>query len=83
VLLRFHFFALHEAPRLHRRAAWQHRGRDAAFLFLVGVSMALSILPWLEQGASPSALTRVAMWRALRILLLGGADRLGDGSARH
>ena len=38
------------------------------FLFVVGVSVALAILPRLEQGAAPSALTRAAMWRALRIL---------------
>ncbi|MBQ4856088.1 DUF1624 domain-containing protein [Rhodanobacter sp. B2A1Ga4] len=43
------------------------------FLFVVGVSVALAILPRLEQGASPSALTRAAMWRALRILALGVA----------
>ncbi|MES1154231.1 MAG: heparan-alpha-glucosaminide N-acetyltransferase domain-containing protein [Rhodanobacter sp.] len=43
------------------------------FLFVVGVSVALAILPRLEQGAAPSALTRAAMWRALRILALGVA----------
>jgi predicted acyltransferase len=43
------------------------------FLFVVGVSVALAISPRLEQGASPSALTRAAMWRALRILVLGVA----------
>lgn len=43
------------------------------FLFVVGVSVALSILPRLEQGAPPDALIRSAMWRALRILLLGVA----------
>ncbi|RCS28656.1 DUF1624 domain-containing protein [Rhodanobacter denitrificans] len=46
------------------------------FLFVVGVSVALAILPRLEQGASPSALTRAAMWRALRILTLGVAINL-------
>jgi predicted acyltransferase len=43
------------------------------FLFVVGVSVALAILPRLEQGTSSAALTRAAMWRALRILLLGVA----------
>ena len=43
------------------------------FLFVVGVSVALAISPRREQGASPSALTRAAMWRALRILALGVA----------
>lgn len=43
------------------------------FLFVVGVSVALAILPRLEQGAAPAALTRAAMWRALRILALGVA----------
>jgi predicted acyltransferase len=43
------------------------------FLFVVGVSVALAILPRLEQGASPAALARTALWRALRILALGVA----------
>ncbi|MGC1548885.1 MAG: heparan-alpha-glucosaminide N-acetyltransferase domain-containing protein [Rhodanobacter sp.] len=43
------------------------------FLFVVGVSVALAILPRLEQGAVPSTLTRAALWRALRILCLGVA----------
>jgi predicted acyltransferase len=43
------------------------------FLFVVGVSVALAILPRLEQGAAPAALTRTALWRALRILALGVA----------
>ena len=34
------------------------------FLFVVGVSVALAILPRLEQGAASSALTRTALWRA-------------------
>ncbi|EIL98904.1 heparan-alpha-glucosaminide N-acetyltransferase domain-containing protein [Rhodanobacter denitrificans] len=46
------------------------------FLFVVGVSVALAILPRLEQGAAPSALTRAATWRALRILALGVAINL-------
>ncbi|MGB5938241.1 MAG: DUF5009 domain-containing protein [Rhodanobacter sp.] len=46
------------------------------FLFVVGVSVALAILPRLEQGAAPSALTRAALWRALRILTLGVAINL-------
>jgi predicted acyltransferase len=43
------------------------------FLFVVGVSVALAILPRLEQGAVPEVLTRAALWRALRILALGVA----------
>jgi predicted acyltransferase len=43
------------------------------FLFVVGVSVALAILPRLEQGTAPVALTRAALWRALRILALGVA----------
>lgn len=43
------------------------------FLFVVGVSVAVSILPRLEQGVPPDALVRSAMWRALRIVLLGVA----------
>jgi predicted acyltransferase len=43
------------------------------FLFVVGVSVALAILPRLEQGAVPGALMRAAGWRALRILALGVA----------
>lgn len=41
------------------------------FLFVVGVSVALAILPRLEQGVSPAVLTRAALWRALRIVGLG------------
>jgi len=43
------------------------------FLFVVGVSVALAILPRREQGVPPAALARSAMWRALRILALGVA----------
>ena len=43
------------------------------FLFVVGVSVALAILPRREQGAAPTALTRTALWRGLRILALGVA----------
>jgi len=43
------------------------------FLFVVGVSVALAILPRLEQGAAPSMLIRAALGRALRILALGVA----------
>ncbi|MFC5527808.1 acyltransferase family protein [Rhodanobacter ginsengisoli] len=47
------------------------------FLFVVGVSVALAVLPRLEQGAAtPAALTRAALWRALRILGLGVAINL-------
>lgn len=43
------------------------------FLFVVGVAVALAILPRLEQGAAPANLSRAALWRALRILALGVA----------
>jgi predicted acyltransferase len=46
------------------------------FLFVVGVSVALAILPRLERGASPAELSRAAMWRAARIVLLGLAINL-------
>ena len=41
------------------------------FLFVMGVSVALAILPRLEQGVAPDRLRDVALWRALRILALG------------
>ncbi|HKR75272.1 MAG TPA: heparan-alpha-glucosaminide N-acetyltransferase domain-containing protein [Rhodanobacter sp.] len=41
------------------------------FLFVMGVSVALAILPRLEQGVAPGALRNAALWRALRILALG------------
>jgi predicted acyltransferase len=41
------------------------------FLFIVGVSVALSILPRQEHGTPSSQLMRAAFWRALRILGLG------------
>jgi predicted acyltransferase len=41
------------------------------FLFVVGVSAALSLVPRLEQGAAAGALARTALWRALRIVALG------------
>lgn len=43
------------------------------FLFVVGVSVALSMLPRREQGAAAAPLMRAALWRALRILSLGVA----------
>jgi uncharacterized membrane protein len=43
------------------------------FVFVVGVSVALAVLPRLEQGALPSTLTCASLWRALRILGLGVA----------
>lgn len=46
------------------------------FLFVVGVSVALAILPRLEQGVAPSSLSRAVCWRALRILGLGLAINL-------
>ncbi|AIY42217.1 N-acetylglucosamine related transporter [Collimonas arenae] len=41
------------------------------FLFMVGVSTALGIDPRVAQGINPSALTRAALMRALRIVALG------------
>lgn len=41
------------------------------FLFVLGVSVAMAILPRLEQGVAPSVLRNAALWRALRILALG------------
>jgi predicted acyltransferase len=43
------------------------------FLFVVGVSVALAILPRLERGEATAALARAALWRALRIVALGVA----------
>jgi len=41
------------------------------FLFVVGVSAALSILPRQEQGVPSGDLMRAACWRACRIVALG------------
>lgn len=41
------------------------------FLFVVGVSSALSLVPRLAQGIAPGQLARTALWRALRIVVLG------------
>jgi predicted acyltransferase len=41
------------------------------FLFIVGVSLALSLEPALERGAPAASLQQALMWRALRIVLLG------------
>jgi predicted acyltransferase len=49
------------------------------FLFVVGVSVALAMLPRLEQGAAPRPLIHAALWRALRILALGVAINLLHG----
>lgn len=46
------------------------------FLFVLGVSVALAILPRLERGVATAGLGRVALWRALRILGLGLAINL-------
>jgi predicted acyltransferase len=46
------------------------------FLFVVGVSAALALLPRLEQGVAPAAVVRAALWRALRIVALGVAINL-------
>ena len=43
------------------------------FLFVMGVSVALAVLPRREQGAAPGALRNAALWRALRIVALGVA----------
>lgn len=43
------------------------------FLFVMGVSVALAILPRREQGMAPDRLRDAALWRALRILALGVA----------
>jgi predicted acyltransferase len=43
------------------------------FLFVVGVSTALAMLPKLERGAARSDLLRTALWRALRLIALGVA----------
>jgi len=43
------------------------------FLFVVGVSVALGLLPRLDQGAPHGPLMRAALWRALRIVALGVA----------
>ena len=41
------------------------------FLFIVGVSLALSLGPRIESGADPAALRRGVLVRALRIVVLG------------
>ncbi|WP_329742166.1 DUF5009 domain-containing protein [Dyella sp. A6] len=41
------------------------------FLFVMGVSVALAILPRLDAGSAPAALRNAALWRALRIVALG------------
>lgn len=41
------------------------------FLFIVGVSIAMAILPRLEQGVAPAGLRNAALWRAVRIVALG------------
>jgi predicted acyltransferase len=41
------------------------------FLFVMGASVALAILPRLERGEPPGRLRNAALWRALRILALG------------
>lgn len=46
------------------------------FLFIVGASIALAMLPRLEAGTPAPALLRPALWRALRILGLGLALHL-------
>ncbi len=41
------------------------------FLFIVGVSIALGIVPRVEAGANPSALRRAVLMRAAKIIALG------------
>lgn len=41
------------------------------FLFVVGVSIALGVVPRVESGADPGALRRSVCWRALKIVGLG------------
>ena len=41
------------------------------FLFVLGISAALSILPRLEQGMSTDILRNAALWRAVRLVALG------------
>ncbi|HET7268342.1 MAG TPA: DUF5009 domain-containing protein, partial [Oleiagrimonas sp.] len=41
------------------------------FLFVMGVSIALAILPRLEAGKATSVLRNAALWRAVRIVALG------------
>jgi predicted acyltransferase len=41
------------------------------FLFVMGVSVALAILPRLEAGSGQSVLRNAALWRAVRIVALG------------
>jgi predicted acyltransferase len=41
------------------------------FLFIVGVSAALSLAPRVQQGAAPGPLQAVVVWRGLRIIGLG------------
>lgn len=43
------------------------------FLFIVGVSIALSVLPRRERGEAAAAASRAVLWRALRIVLVGVA----------
>lgn len=43
------------------------------FLFIVGVSVALGIVPRVQRGDERSALLRAALWRALRVVALGVA----------
>lgn len=41
------------------------------FLFVMGVAIALAILPRVEQGAPHASLRNAVLWRALRIIVLG------------
>lgn len=46
------------------------------FLFIVGVSTTLAFEPRMEQGTPPATLARIALQRAMRIILLGLAINL-------
>ena len=41
------------------------------FLFIVGVSIVLSLSKQLEKGKTPSLIARKVVWRALKIYLVG------------
>lgn len=41
------------------------------FLFVVGVSLTLSLVPRLAAGANPAALSSSVLWRSLRLIALG------------
>lgn len=46
------------------------------FLFIVGVSVALGVVPRMEAGVPPAVLRRAVLWRAAKIIALGLALHL-------